>query len=73
MSQTESKLKIDPQNQTVSNLPQSYHHSVVHFQQRYEWDCGIACVMMMLARRQRQELLRNLDQICVEEGFGKRS
>lgn len=72
MAQAKSEFKIDPSNRTVSNPPQSYHHSVVHFRQRYDWDCGIACVMMMLTRRQRQEFLRNFDQICAEEAFGER-
>lgn len=53
-------------------LPQLHRHSLVHCSQRFDWDCGVACVMMMLSRRQRQQFLLNFKQICDEEGFGQR-
>lgn len=59
-------------NEANSELPLLHHHSVVHFQQRADWDCGISCVMMMLTRKQRQDFLRSFNQICEEEGFGNR-
>ncbi|XP_063388887.1 protein GUCD1 isoform X2 [Cydia fagiglandana] len=46
-------------------------HQLEHFTQRYSWDCGVACVTMLLDPAQRQELLDNFEQICKEEGFGQ--
>lgn len=40
-----------------------------HFKQKYNWDCGISCVLMVLAVEDRQVLLKNLNSICKEEGF----
>jgi hypothetical protein len=45
---------------------------VDHVQQRYTWDCGLACVAMVLYPRHRQELLANLRGIAEEEGFRER-
>ncbi|XP_035448457.2 protein GUCD1 [Spodoptera frugiperda] len=44
-------------------------HNVEHYQQRYNWDCGVSCVLMMLPREQREEMLNNFEDICEEEGF----
>ncbi|XP_055308583.1 protein GUCD1-like isoform X2 [Sitodiplosis mosellana] len=57
-------------NEADPDLPPLHRHSVVHYQQRTDWDCGISCVMMMLTRRQRQDFLRNFNRVCEEEGFG---
>lgn len=57
---------------TKSELPQIQRYTLVHFKQRFDWDCGISCVMMVLSRRQRQEFLRYFGQICTEQGFGTR-
>lgn len=44
-------------------------HNVEHYQQRYNWDCGVSCVLMMLPREQREEMLNNFEEICEDEGF----
>lgn len=46
-------------------------HDVEHFQQKHSWDCGLACVIMVLGPDDRKQLLDNLTQICQEEAFGK--
>ncbi|XP_072934090.1 protein GUCD1 [Epargyreus clarus] len=51
--------------------PALTEHRVEHFQQRYSWDCGLSCVLMLLSAKQRQEMLENFHQLCQEEGFGQ--
>ena len=46
-------------------------HRVSHYQQKYNWDCGLSCVLMLLQGEQRMEALHNLDNICREEGFNQ--
>ncbi|KAF2357616.1 Guanylyl cyclase [Trinorchestia longiramus] len=47
----------------------------VHFaeatllQQRYSWDCGVTCVMMVLPPNERKYFLNNLKNIAEEENF----
>lgn len=45
-------------------------HDVVHCEQRFGWDCGVACVRMLLPAAERRHLEDNLRQVCEEEGFG---
>lgn len=52
--------------------PPIVQHDIIHFKQRYDWDCGISCVLMVLNRSNRQNLLQHFHQICVEEKFDKR-
>lgn len=42
-----------------------------HAQQKRSWDCGLACVFMVLPNDLRQQLQRNLLEVCKDEGFGK--
>ncbi|KAF9815723.1 hypothetical protein SFRURICE_009240 [Spodoptera frugiperda] len=51
------------------NVPEYVEHNVEHYQQRYNWDCGVSCVLMMLPREQREEMLNNFEEICEDEGF----
>ncbi|XP_053617807.1 protein GUCD1 isoform X1 [Plodia interpunctella] len=44
-------------------------HSIPHIQQRFHWDCGVTCVLMLLDQHQRQQFLDNFTEICQEEGF----
>lgn len=55
-----------------SHLPLFVRHSIIHCRQRFDWDCGVTCVMMLLTRQKRQDFLRNFNQICETEGFGTR-
>lgn len=54
------------------NLPIKVQHCLVHCRQRYDWDCGITCIMMILKRYKRQDLLQNFNTICIDEGFACR-
>lgn len=51
-------------------LPQSKHYNLTHYQQRYNWDCGLSCILMILATPLREHFLNNFESICKEEGFG---
>lgn len=42
---------------------------VRHQRQRYSWDCGVACVLMVLGTEERAHLLDNLTRVSREEGF----
>lgn len=43
---------------------------LLHQRQKFSWDCGIACVLMVLSTEARIHLTENLGAICLEEGFG---
>lgn len=42
---------------------------IKHQKQRYSWDCGVACVTMVLDAGARTDLVNNLNHISREEGF----
>lgn len=42
-----------------------------HQKQKFNWDCGIACVLMVLPPEKRDHLLENFENVCREEGFGR--
>lgn len=44
-------------------------HKLEHYTQRYSWDCGVSCVIMLLQGSQREKMIKNFHQICQEEGF----
>ncbi|XP_013143970.1 PREDICTED: protein GUCD1 isoform X5 [Papilio polytes] len=44
-------------------------HNIIHYQQCFNWDCGIACVMMLLPTEQRDYLRKHFTKICLDEGF----
>ncbi|XP_028034583.1 protein GUCD1 isoform X2 [Bombyx mandarina] len=46
-------------------------HKVEHFQQRYYWDCGVSCIIMLLSNKQREDFLARFNEICEDEGFGE--
>ena len=45
---------------------------IKHTHQQFSWDCGIACIMMILSTNQKKYLIQNLTKISEEEGYGKR-
>ncbi|XP_075983711.1 protein GUCD1 [Anticarsia gemmatalis] len=47
----------------------SVQHVLEHYQQEYNWDCGVSCVIMLLPPAQRKEMITNFESICEEEGF----
>ncbi|KAH8420576.1 hypothetical protein KR009_011545 [Drosophila setifemur] len=54
----------------MTALLPSKHYNLTHYQQRYNWDCGISCIIMILGTQQREELLNNFEAVCEAEGFG---
>jgi len=46
-------------------------HCVAHHQQRYHWDCGLSCCLMLLTEDNRKFVLSNLNKFVEEEGFGE--
>ncbi|XP_045613541.2 protein GUCD1 [Procambarus clarkii] len=45
--------------------------NIDHVQQKHTWDCGLACIMMILTPQNRNRFSARLYQICQEEGFEK--
>jgi len=41
-----------------------------HFPQVTSWDCGLACLLMVLNDETRSKFVKNKYKICREEGFG---
>ncbi|XP_023179543.1 protein GUCD1 isoform X2 [Drosophila hydei] len=54
----------------MTSVPQTKQYNITHFQQRYNWDCGVSCILMVLSTAQRKQFLTNFESICKEEGFG---
>ncbi|XP_013167999.1 PREDICTED: protein GUCD1 isoform X2 [Papilio xuthus] len=53
----------------IPTKPKYIEHKVHHYQQCFNWDCGIACVMMLLSLEQRDYLKKHFTKICHDEGF----
>uniref|UniRef100_A0A1B6C5R9 Protein GUCD1 n=1 Tax=Clastoptera arizonana TaxID=38151 RepID=A0A1B6C5R9_9HEMI len=45
--------------------------NLLHHQQRWNWDCGLSCVMMILPPLKRQIFLESFQTICQESKFNK--
>lgn len=45
--------------------------NVTHFKQRFNWDCGISCILMILPEHDRHHFLNNFDSICKAENIEK--
>ncbi|KAK7063056.1 guanylyl cyclase domain-containing protein 1 [Halocaridina rubra] len=58
-----SRGGMDEQNLVLLNID--------HVQQKHTWDCGLACIMMVLQPHERELLSLKLFQICEEEGVDK--
>lgn len=56
-----------------SKGPQSIEPEFVlplkHYRQKFNWDCGVSCVIMALQQQTRQHFLENFTAVCKEEGF----
>jgi hypothetical protein len=44
---------------------------VAHYQQKYHWDCGLSCCIMVLPDHHKDHLMTNFSKIVEEEGFGE--
>jgi hypothetical protein len=56
----------------ASFIPDYWEYPLIHYHQKYDWDCGISCILMVLSRQERTHFIANFDTICAEEGFGQR-
>ncbi|XP_049839467.1 protein GUCD1 isoform X1 [Schistocerca gregaria] len=55
----------------IKGLPPVFERKVVHQRQRFYWDCGVSCVLMVLPCDGYQHFLANFNEICKEEDFNK--
>ena len=46
-------------------------HKVIHYQQKYHWDCGLSCCFMVMKTSDKDFILTNLNKFVQEEGFGE--
>ena len=53
-----------------TNSPVTNRYTLIHYQQKYNWDCGLSCVLMVLTDDERRRALQNMKNILQEEGFG---
>lgn len=53
----------------IVDIPPCVKRDLSHFKQRFNWDCGVTCVLMVLSDHDRACFLTNFEQICKEEGF----
>lgn len=53
----------------ISAIPVYMERELFHVKQRYNWDCGVACVLMILPPTERHDFFSNFLKICEEEGF----
>lgn len=44
---------------------------LTHYRQRFEWDCGLSCILMVLPINARETFLANFDKICQKAGFDR--
>ncbi|CAB3366883.1 Hypothetical predicted protein [Cloeon dipterum] len=42
-----------------------------HQRQKFNWDCGLTCIMMILPPDKKKHFIDNFKQICAQEGFNK--
>ncbi|XP_055535336.1 protein GUCD1 isoform X3 [Wyeomyia smithii] len=53
----------------IETCPAFIEHSLVHFRQRFEWDCGLSCIVMLLDRKEKINFLANFEEICKAAAF----
>ncbi|KAB0791565.1 hypothetical protein PPYR_03365 [Photinus pyralis] len=53
----------------LRELPEKVFINLRHSRQRYDWDCGIACVLMVLTEADRESFTRDFVSVCKDEGF----
>ncbi|GAB0092970.1 uncharacterized protein DMENIID0001_080220 [Sergentomyia squamirostris] len=54
----------------MTGIPVSWKWDLEHYRQRYDWDCGLSCILMILPTAKRHFFLDCFTQVCAEEGFG---
>lgn len=48
-----------------------FEHSLTHFKQRFDWDCGLSSILMILDEPKRKHFLERFQEICDDGNFGK--
>ena len=51
--------------------PETVIRQINHYQQRSHWDCGLSCVLMCLNEEERQDISKDVSEVCREEEFGQ--
>lgn len=64
--------RASPPPPSLPMLRRTVWHEVRHHRQRYAWDCGLACVQMVLPEQHARQLETNFHSICQDEGIAKR-
>ncbi|KAK7874377.1 hypothetical protein R5R35_007839 [Gryllus longicercus] len=64
-------MECHDNNKDLPNVPPSLELIICHQKQRFNWDCGVSCVQMVLSPDLRTELHNNFNEVCREEGFNK--
>lgn len=54
----------------MDGLPYHKVYNLTHYTQRYNWDCGLTCILMILEASSKKYFLKNFEKICDSEGFG---
>lgn len=54
----------------MDGLPYHKFYNFTHHSQKYDWDCGLTCIMMVLGVTSKTYFLHNFEKICKSEGFG---
>lgn len=61
-------------SENQKKMPSVTCRSVTHSQQRFNWDCGLACILMALDAADELEakdrISSDLEKVCQNEGFG---
>lgn len=47
------------------------HIKLTHYKQRFNWDCGLSCVLMVLPPNERNHFIHNFSTVCSDEGFNR--
>ncbi|XP_065172524.1 protein GUCD1 [Atheta coriaria] len=63
--------RASPPPPSLPMLRRTVWHEVRHHRQRYAWDCGLACVQMVLPEQHARQLETNFHSICQDEGIAK--
>ncbi|PSN38081.1 Protein GUCD1 [Blattella germanica] len=58
-------------NVVEADLPPKFEIRLQHYRQKYNWDCGVTCVLMVLPEVKREHLTNNFSEVCTEEDFNK--
>ncbi|KAJ9587308.1 hypothetical protein L9F63_019164 [Diploptera punctata] len=58
-------------SESEEDIPTKLEIQLSHHRQRYNWDCGVSCIIMILPKAKRDHLLNNFNKVCAEENFNK--